>query len=114
MGQDATVVTIEPVALVMARAIVAAAGPAGEAMHKVAEVAVLLEVDRSTVYRAIASNALRAVRMGRGRGLLRIPDSALQEFLRPAAASPQTPAGVASGPSGTCRPGRAAVEAVSA
>lgn len=48
---------------------------------RVAEVATLLEVHRTTVYRAIDSGALGAVRLGQGRGGLRVPAPALDEFL---------------------------------
>ena len=85
MGQDAAVVTVSPAVILAARAIVAAAGPVGEAMHKVHEVATLLGVDKSTVYRHIAGDKLHAVRAGRS---LRIPDSALQAYLRPASETP--------------------------
>ena len=82
MGQDGTAVTASPPMLAMARAILAAHGPAAGAMHKVQEIAAILGVDKSTVYRHIASGKLEAVRAGRS---LRVPESAFQDYLRPAA-----------------------------
>ena len=97
MRQDGTVVTIAPGLLTAARALLAVAGPAGEVTHTPAEAAGVLQVDRSTVYRAIKAGALAARRIGRGRGQLRIPDSALQAYLNgiPAAPSPASAEAVA-------------------
>ncbi|WP_209372694.1 excisionase family DNA-binding protein [Brevibacterium renqingii] len=49
---------------------------------KVSEVAAHLECINDTVYRVIAEGALRAIRVGR---LLRVPESALAEFIAGAA-----------------------------
>ena len=49
----------------------------------VPEVANELRVSRRTVYRAVASGELRAVRLGE-RGSLRIREDALKRFVRPA------------------------------
>lgn len=49
--------------------------------YRVAQVAAQLNVHRTTVYRAIDSGALRAVRFGQGRGGLRIPAAALADYL---------------------------------
>ncbi len=48
---------------------------------RVTQVADQLNVHRTTVYRAIESGSLRAVRFGQGRGGLRVPAAALAEFL---------------------------------
>jgi excisionase family DNA binding protein len=89
MGQNGTVVADGPGLLTLARAIGTIIASA-EATHTPAEAAALLRVDPSTVYRAIASGALKARRIGRGRGRLLIPGSALIEFQigTPAAPAP--------------------------
>ncbi len=51
-------------------------------LRTVAEVARELSVSRETVYRAISRGELDAVRLGET-GSLRIPDEALERFLRP-------------------------------
>jgi excisionase family DNA binding protein len=37
----------------------------------------------NSVYRAIYAGRLRAVRLGRGRGVIRVPESAIAEILTP-------------------------------
>lgn len=49
-------------------------GPA----YKVAEVAAFLRVDKAAVYDLVKTGALRHVRIGR---LIRVPESALAEFM---------------------------------
>lgn len=49
-----------------------------EPVHRVADVARHLDVDPNSVYSLIRSGRLRAVRVGR---LLRVPESALTDFL---------------------------------
>lgn len=56
--------------------------------YRVKQVAELLDVHVSTVYRAIESGALGALRIGRGRGGLRVPAVALEDFVRRAAVLP--------------------------
>ncbi|MEY9904348.1 excisionase family DNA binding protein [Catenulispora sp. MAP12-49] len=46
----------------------------------VAEVAELLDVDPTTIYRAIKAGDLKALRIGRGRGTIRIPVEAFAEY----------------------------------
>ena len=48
---------------------------------RVAQVAAQLNVHRTTVYRAIESGALAAVRLGQGRGGLRVSPEALTAYL---------------------------------
>ncbi|MCT1551530.1 helix-turn-helix domain-containing protein [Brevibacterium casei] len=56
--------------------------PTLERVMKVSDVAAHLECTNDTVYRVIAEGALRAIRVGR---LLRVPESALAEFIAGAA-----------------------------
>lgn len=49
--------------------------------YRVAEVAALLDVHPVTVYRAIEAGRLRALRIGAGRGALRILPEALDAYL---------------------------------
>lgn len=49
-----------------------------EPVHRVPYVAQHLDCDDETVYRLIAAGRLRAIRVGR---LLRVPDSALADFI---------------------------------
>lgn len=48
--------------------------------YRVAEVAELFDVDTSTVYRLISAGQLKALRIGSGRGALRIPVKSLAEY----------------------------------
>ena len=61
-------------------------------MLLVEEVADLLRVSQSTVYRAIREGDLVAARVGRGSGAIRIPESAYDAYLarcQQAAAQPE-------------------------
>jgi len=49
----------------------------------IAEAAALLRQSRSTLYRNIKRGAMRAMRLGE-HGPLRVPEDALEEYLRPA------------------------------
>jgi excisionase family DNA binding protein len=49
--------------------------------YRVKQIADLLDVHVSTVYRAIESGALRALRLGQGRGGLRVPHAAFEDYL---------------------------------
>lgn len=49
--------------------------------YRVAQVAAALDVHPSTIYRDIETGKLRAHRVGTGRGALRIPHWAWQEYL---------------------------------
>jgi excisionase family DNA binding protein len=48
--------------------------------YRVAEVAKHFDVDTSTVYRLISAGQLKALRIGSGRGALRVPVRALAEY----------------------------------
>ena len=48
--------------------------------YRVAEVAELFDVDTSTVYRLISAGQLKALRIGSGRGALRVPVGALAVY----------------------------------
>ena len=54
----------------------------GTGLHRVRVVAELLDVSVATVYRAIESGRLRALRIGTGRGAVRVPESALAEYVQ--------------------------------
>jgi excisionase family DNA binding protein len=65
------------------------------AFYRVAQVATILNVHRTTVYRAIESGALKALRLGQGRGGLRVPADALDAYLSASEVRPAAVAGVA-------------------
>lgn len=48
--------------------------------YRVAEIAAALDVHMSTVYRDIEAGKLRAMRVGAGRGTLRVPVDAFEEY----------------------------------
>jgi excisionase family DNA binding protein len=48
--------------------------------YRVSEVAAELDVHPATVYRAIASGRLRALRVGMGRGAIRVPADEFEAF----------------------------------
>ncbi|MFD9734256.1 helix-turn-helix transcriptional regulator [Umezawaea sp. NPDC059074] len=50
-------------------------------MHRVKAVAEMLDVSVATIYRAIESGSLRALKVGTGKGALRIPADAIQEYV---------------------------------
>lgn len=50
-------------------------------MHRVRAVAERLDVSVATVYRAVESGALRALKIGRSAGAIRIPESAVVEYI---------------------------------
>lgn len=50
-------------------------------LYRVRAVAEALDVSAATIYRAVESGALRAVRMGTGKGAVRIPGQAIREYL---------------------------------
>jgi len=58
----------------------------GARRYRVAEVAALLNVDPSTVYRMIYARRLRAERHGEHGGAIRITSAAISEYLAGAAA----------------------------
>lgn len=61
--------------------------------YRVAEVAAALDVHPSTIYRDIEIGKLRALRVGSGRGALRITQAAFEEYLAVLEAyAPITPA----------------------
>jgi excisionase family DNA binding protein len=49
--------------------------------YHVAEIAEMVGVHRVTVYRDIAAGRLKALRIGKGKGTLRIPPAALKPYL---------------------------------
>jgi len=73
----------------------AAAHQEATKFYHVAQVATLLNVHRTTVYRAIKSGELTAVRFGQGRGGLRVPASALTNYVAAAEVRPAELAEVA-------------------
>jgi excisionase family DNA binding protein len=50
-------------------------------MHRVKAVAEMLDVSVATIYRAIESGSLRALKVGTGKGALRIPADAIQDYV---------------------------------
>lgn len=50
-------------------------------MFRVKAVAGLLDVSRATIYRAIETGALRALKIGTGKGALRVPADAIQDYV---------------------------------
>lgn len=50
-------------------------------LYRVKAVAESLDVSVATIYRAVESGALRAVRLGKGKGAVRIPGDAIEEYL---------------------------------
>lgn len=71
-----------------------------ERLHDVRGVADALGVSIQTVYVLCSRKRLRHVRVGVGRGTIRIPDSALSEFIAGATVGPAPPAGRAPLPVG--------------
>ncbi|WHT21895.1 helix-turn-helix domain-containing protein [Crossiella sp. CA-258035] len=51
-------------------------------MFRVKAVAEQLDVSVATIYRAIENGELCAVRMGTGKGALRIPEDAIAEYIK--------------------------------
>ena len=49
-------------------------------MYRVRELAALLDVDRNVIYRDVAAGRITAIRVGKGRGTIRIPEVALREY----------------------------------
>ncbi|MGH3834470.1 MAG: helix-turn-helix domain-containing protein [Pseudonocardiaceae bacterium] len=54
----------------------------GSRLYRVSAVAGLLDVSVATVYRAVESGALRALRVGTGKGALRVSGSAVAEYVQ--------------------------------
>ncbi|WP_229373277.1 helix-turn-helix transcriptional regulator [Umezawaea beigongshangensis] len=54
----------------------------GTRMHRVKAVAEMLDVSVATIYRAIESGALRALKIGTGKGALRVPEDAIGEYIK--------------------------------
>ncbi|MQA26035.1 MAG: helix-turn-helix domain-containing protein [Micromonosporaceae bacterium] len=55
-------------------------------LFKVRAVAEIYDVSRATIYRAVESGKLPALKLGKGRGTIRIPESALASFTAACAA----------------------------
>ena len=51
-------------------------------MYRVETVATQFDVSKATIYRAIESGALRALKVGTGKGALRIPADAIEDYRR--------------------------------
>jgi len=65
----------------------------GTRMYRVRDVAEGLDVSVATIYRAIESGVLPALKVGTGNGALRIPGVAVQKYMRACEqAARQTPA----------------------
>lgn len=61
-------------------------------MYRVKAVAEMFDVSVATVYRAVESGRLAALRIGAGKGAVRIPEGALKPFVEACeAAAQQTP-----------------------
>ncbi|SNR29205.1 DNA binding domain-containing protein, excisionase family [Haloechinothrix alba] len=50
-------------------------------LYRVKAVAAALDVSVATIYRAVETGALRAVRIGTGKGAVRIPGDAVHDYL---------------------------------
>lgn len=66
--------------LIQSTADSAKADPIRTKPYRAAEVAALMDVDETTIYREIKAGRLRAFRIGTGRGTLRIPVAAFAEY----------------------------------
>jgi excisionase family DNA binding protein len=64
-------------------------------MYRVKAVAGMLDVSQATIYRAVESGKLRAVRMGEGAGALRIPGDAIIAYVEACTLPTQAEAEVA-------------------
>lgn len=58
---------------------------------RVREVAARLEISSSLVYQLIATGKLRCYRIGNGRGVVRVTEEQLQEYLKAAEPAPAQP-----------------------
>jgi excisionase family DNA binding protein len=68
----------------------------GTRMYRVKAVAEMLDVSVATIYRAIESGALRALKIGTGKGALRVQSDAIADYVKAcqqaaAASAPQLP-----------------------
>ncbi|GAA3435633.1 helix-turn-helix domain-containing protein [Kutzneria kofuensis] len=68
-------------------------------LYRVKFLAEALDVSLTTIYRAVESGALRAVRVGTGKGAVRIPGDAFLEYL----AACETPGAKTAQPAGGVR-----------
>jgi excisionase family DNA binding protein len=53
----------------------------GTRLYRVRAVAEALDVSLATIYRAVETGALRAIRLGTGKGAVRIPGEAVEDYL---------------------------------
>jgi excisionase family DNA binding protein len=63
-----------------------------EAVYTVAEVAALLRLHKSTVYRDVESGRIDAYRAGKGRGTIRIREGAFLDYQKRAVTRPEADA----------------------
>jgi excisionase family DNA binding protein len=63
-----------------------------EAFYTVAEVAALLRVHKSTIYRDVESGRINAIRAGKGRGTIRIREGAFLDYEKRAVTRPEAEA----------------------
>ncbi|MEC3976237.1 helix-turn-helix transcriptional regulator [Amycolatopsis sp. H20-H5] len=66
-------------------------------LYRVRTVAEAFDVSLATIYRAVESGALRAIRVGTGKGAVRIPGAALAEYLKACEAAAATRGAVSAG-----------------
>ncbi|MFD8497531.1 helix-turn-helix domain-containing protein [Amycolatopsis sp. NPDC059657] len=62
-------------------------------LYRVRTVADGFDVSVATIYRAVESGALRAIRLGAGKGTVRIPGDALKEYVEACELAAATRAG---------------------
>lgn len=72
-----------------------------EALLPVTEVAALWRCSPDTVYRLIARGRIRTVNLGRGKAKTRIPESALEAYVKSLSTATEPPAGPANPPNPT-------------
>jgi excisionase family DNA binding protein len=51
-------------------------------MYRVKAVAEMLDVSAATIYRAIETGALQALKIGTGKGALRVPADSIERYVR--------------------------------
>jgi excisionase family DNA binding protein len=74
----------------------------GTRLYRVKTVAESLDVSAATIYRAVETGALRAVRLGTGKGAVRIPGQALREYMAACERAAATAPGATQVPAAAC------------